>query len=157
MLIRNLMTKDVITCDATETLNDAAQRMWERDIGALPVVDERGIAIAMLTDRDIAMAGYTQGRPPREIGVRTAMSPRLLTVGPDDHVDEARAIMSEHGVRRVPVIDHQGRPVGMVTLTDLARHFDGGRTGITAGSIAHTLHRISQPREPASVRRLAVI
>ena len=76
--VREVMTKDVLTCSVSDRLNRAAQLMWESDCGCIPIVEEHGMLVGMLTDRDICMAAYTSGKPLSEISVTSAMS----TAGP---------------------------------------------------------------------------
>ena len=73
MKVEQLMSRDVKTCQATEMLNRAAQLMWENDCGCVPVVDEDGRAVGMITDRDVCMAAYTQGRLLDALPVASAM------------------------------------------------------------------------------------
>ncbi len=146
MLIKDIMTPNPITCCDTDSLNDAAQRMWEQDVGAIPVVDESGMATGMLTDRDIAMAAYIQGRPPASIPVQTAMAKMLHTVRPDEDVRAAHQAMREHQVRRLPVVDAEGKPVGIIALNDIARRLGTGRSAIPADDIAQTLRDLCRPR-----------
>ena len=61
MLVKQIMTGDPVTCARHQTLNDAARQMWDHDVGAVPIVDEQGEAVGVITDRDICMAAYTQG------------------------------------------------------------------------------------------------
>jgi CBS-domain-containing membrane protein len=121
MKVSEIMTRDVLRCSTTDSLERAAQVMWEHDLGALPVLDARGVTVAMVTDRDACMAAYTQGKPLREIPVMSAASQGVRSVHPDDPVEVAQAIMKMHRVRRLPVIDVGGNCVGMVSLADMLR------------------------------------
>jgi CBS domain-containing protein len=120
MRIEQVMHDCVVTCGMDDRLGTAARLMWDQDCGALPVLDRDGRVVAMITDRDICMAAYTQGRRLDEIPVNTAMSRELVTCSPDDSIGNAEKLMSEHQVRRLPVVDPEGRPLGIVTLNDLA-------------------------------------
>jgi CBS domain-containing protein len=82
MFARHLMTP-AISCHVNDTLNIAAQRMWDADIGALIVVNDDGKVTGVLTDRDICMATFTQGRAPSEILVNSAMSSHVVPASPD--------------------------------------------------------------------------
>jgi CBS-domain-containing membrane protein len=124
--------------------------MWDGDIGAMPVVDSLGNPTGVITDRDIAMAAYTQGRPLSQITVRTAMSREIHTVGQNDTVNHAQVTMQHHHIRRLPVIDPKGQVVGIVTITDLARCVRStSKTGLTAPDVVYTLCTISAPRSEA--------
>ena len=102
-------------------LDQAARLMWDGNCGSVPIVDGTGRAIAMLTDRDICMAAYTQGKPLHEISVGIAMSKSLQSCALEDTIEHVERLMAEHQIRRIPVLDPAGRPVGMLSLSDLAR------------------------------------
>jgi CBS domain-containing protein len=121
MKVGELMTHPVHTCSPDDTLHTAARLMWEHDCGSIPVVDRDGRVIAMLTDRDICMAAYTQGRPLSSVQVRSAMSRSLFSCSPDATVGDAESIMRASQVRRLPVIDAENRLVGIISLGDIAR------------------------------------
>jgi len=148
MNVSEWMSQGAYTCTPSDTLDHAAKLMWEHDVGALPVVTNDGRTVGMITDRDICMAAYTQGRPLAEITVGVAASRNLVAVHPEDDVDLARVLMETARIRRLPVIDHYGRPVGLVGLADMARNVSSTSKpdGITADAIARTLASVSQAR-----------
>lgn len=119
MRAQQVMSKSLVTCFLEDDLNRAAQLMWEHDCGVVPVIDGDGHAVGMLTDRDICMAAYTQGNALREIAVTSAMSKRLYGCRPDDTLDQVQAIMRENKVRRLPVLDREDRPIGIISFSDL--------------------------------------
>lgn len=151
MKIAELMTKGAMTCSQTDTLDRAAQIMWEHDCGAVPVVDDYGSTVGIVTDRDICMAAYTQGRPLSEIPISVAASRSVIAASPEDSVESAAQLMQTHQIRRVPILNGQGEPVGILGIGDLARHATGIRKmdGVSADLIARTLAAVSQPRERA--------
>jgi CBS-domain-containing membrane protein len=118
--VSDVMTAVVHTCRAEDTLERAAQLLWEHDCGCLPVVDLEGVAQSMITDRDICMAAYTAGRPLAELRVADSMSSSLVTCAPGDGLATAAARMAEHQVRRLPVIDEAGRVQGLLSVNDTA-------------------------------------
>ena len=120
MNIADLMTRDVAACRTTDSLNRAAQLMWERRCGCVPVLDEHDSVAGIVTDRDVCMAAYTQGRRIDDIAVTTAMSRPVWTCAPSASVDDAEDLMMAHGVRRLVVIE-EGRLCGVVSLDDIAR------------------------------------
>lgn len=154
MKIGELMTRGALTCSSGDTLDRAAQIMWERDCGAVPVTDERGRVVGVLTDRDICMAAFTQGRPLGEISVSIAASKTLVSASPDEEAIDVASRMQAHQVRRIPVTDGDGAVLGMIGLGDLARHVAlGGETdGLSSDAIARTLAAISQPRALAPAK-----
>ncbi|MGH7298547.1 MAG: CBS domain-containing protein [Polyangiaceae bacterium] len=121
MFIRNLMSPQVHSCRSEETLDVAARSMWEHDCGALPIVDAKGDPVGMLTDRDICMAAYTQGKGLRDIRVAVAGSFPAYSVSADGPVRWAYAVMKLHRVRRLQVVDLGGNLVGVLSLADIAR------------------------------------
>jgi CBS domain-containing protein len=118
--VETLMSQEVRTCRPTDSLHFAARLMWDHDCGCVPIVDEN-LVIGMLTDRDICMAAYMQGRSLPELTVEGAMSKHVYFCHPDDLLSEAEQIMAGHRVRRLPVLDKGGRLVGILSLSDLAR------------------------------------
>jgi len=127
MKIRDLMTKKVASVRATDSTALAARLMWDCDCGAVPVLDGDGRAIAMITDRDICMAALMRDRPPSAIAVSEAMSRELQCCGPDDSVAAAEELMRRHQIRRVPIVDRDGRPLGLLSLADIVRATDRHR------------------------------
>ncbi|HKO93436.1 MAG TPA: CBS domain-containing protein [Polyangiaceae bacterium] len=119
--VGSVMTRNVVTCTGSDTLHRAAQLMWDRDCGAIPVVDAHGRAVGLVTDRDLCMAAYTRGRPLSAISVSSLLSARLYTCTVTTSLDEAIARMAAHRVRRLVVVDAKDQKlVGMLALADLA-------------------------------------
>jgi CBS domain-containing protein len=148
MRIDKVMHQPVVTCSVADRLDTAARLMWEKDCGALPVVEADGRVIAMITDRDICMAAYTKGLPLNAIPVRSAMSDQLFACHPEDSVSEAEKRMGEKQVRRLPVVDADGRVVGILTLNDLAREaarFSGARVQDANLALVRTLTEVGAP------------
>ena len=131
MKIRDFMTQGVHTVRPDDTLDTAAGRMWAHDCGSLPVVDVSGRVIAMVTDRDVCMAAYTQGKRLSSIRVATAMSRGVVTCYSEDAPIAAERKMREQQVRRLPVMDNRGRLVGIVSLNDIALEAAGDSTETT--------------------------
>jgi len=144
MLIRDIMSTDVQTCRAHESLNAAAQKMWEADIGALPVLDDKERAVGMLTDRDICMAAYTRGLPLWQIFAAQAMSSSIVTCRPTDTIDDAEELMRGNAIRRLAVVDEGRRVVGVVSMNDLARAASRAHRG--QGKLVTTMAAIGRPR-----------
>jgi len=121
--VGSIMTRNVFSCSGNDTLHRAAQIMWDRDCGAVPVVDAAGRAVGLVTDRDLCMAAYTRGRPLAAISVSSLLSGKLHTCAASTSLDEAVARMRTQRVRRLVVVDPKDqRLVGMLALADLARH-----------------------------------
>lgn len=149
MKVGDIMTRAVRRVSVDANLNDALAQMWEGDVGALPVVDDEGVVVGMVTDRDAAMAMFLQGRPPAAVPVRSVMSRPVWAADADDPVAQAEELMRTKQVRRLPVTDALGGLVGMVALSDLARAAATGVWSVAAGHVARSLSAISRPRSPA--------
>lgn len=151
MDVGQLMSKDPATCRTTDSLAKAAQLMWDCDCGSVPVVDENGQLAGMITDRDICMAAFTQHRAPDDLGVADAMSKQVYSCRMDDALSTAEELMSVKQIRRVPVVDDDNRPIGMLSLNDLIRYAEASvehREGLEH-EVAETLASISQPQPRA--------
>lgn len=151
MRAQDLMSSPAITCHVDDPLSVAAARMWDADIGVLPVVDNDGKVTGMITDRDICMAAYTQGRALDESLVKSAMAKHLVSAGPDANVKDIEDLMAKHQVRRIPIVDDDGKPLGVVSMNDLAIESVQPDTAMKHGpsKVAHTLAAVCQPRSRA--------
>lgn len=118
MKVQECMTREVRIVDPDETLEDAARAMAEIDAGILPV-GENDRLIGIVTDRDIAIRGVGRGREPGA-KVRDVMSPEVRYCFESDDIEDVLNNMAEIRVRRLPVLDHDKRLVGVVSITDLA-------------------------------------
>jgi CBS domain-containing protein len=164
MQIKEIMSHPAVTCPATSTLDQVARLMWEFDCGIIPVVNDDGRLEGVVTDRDICMAAYTQGRALPAIAVTTAMARKTVAVHADDTVDQAEELMRASQVRRLPVLDEDGRPAGLVSLNDLARLAARARKSGVDRELVQTLAAVCQPRalgtpigQRASVTRPALV
>jgi len=123
------------------TVREAAERMKMLDVGALPVVDNDDL-VGMLTDRDITIRSVAEGHDPRTDRVRHIMTPQVDYCFEDNDVADAAELMRQKQVRRLPVLNHAKRLVGMVALGDLA--VEGGAEPLAS----HALEGISAPSSP---------
>jgi len=148
--VEEIMSKNLHACRAAETLDCAARMMWEHDVGSIPIVDDDGHVIGIVTDRDACMAAYTQGKRLDEIGVEAVMAKQIVTVRPTDSVDRAERAMRDAQVRRVPVVDAEQRLVGILSQNDLIRESVRARPGknheVPPEEVAATLAEIGRPR-----------
>jgi CBS domain-containing protein len=153
MAIADLMSRNVATCKADDRLDAAAKLMWDLDIGCVLVVEDQQHVIGIITDRDICMAAFTQGKAPQHVFVREAMAREVYSCLPDDNLAEAEEIMRKRRVRRLPVVDLDGRLIGLISLNDLARESARQQTRVqkdlTPLDVSATLAAICQPRHPA--------
>lgn len=118
MKIRDIMTTDVEIAEPDDTLDDIASMMRNLDVGAIPVVED-GELIGIVTDRDIVVRCVADGKDPSEVAVDEIISGDLQTIAPDADVKQARRIMAEQQIRRLPVVE-DGKLVGMVSIGDIA-------------------------------------
>lgn len=146
--VEHLMTREQVKCcSPQDTLNQAANLLWDHDCGALPVVEDDRV-IAMLTDRDICMAAYLQNRPLTDLPVSSAMSRDVYSCSAEDSLEEAQRLMQEHQVRRIPVTDDEGRLIGVVSLNDVVRDAAHDGSPERALQLVQTLDAIGERRQP---------
>jgi CBS domain-containing protein len=127
---RDIMSPDATCVGENETLLDAARRLAELDVGALPICGEDDRLKGMLTDRDIVVKALAQGKDPASTraGELGQGDGKTVTIGADDSIDEALRTMTEHKVRRLPVIDGK-RLVGIISQADIATNIDEEKVG----------------------------
>jgi CBS domain-containing protein len=151
MKVEQIMVRNVKTCRQDDMLNSAAQLMWENDCGCVPVVssDGTGAVVGVVTDRDVCMAAYTQGKRLFEISVTTAMAHKVISCRVSDDLKQVEYSMRESRIRRLPVLDAYGRLQGIISLDDIAREAEQERLGgkeKESIEVAHTLAEICEPR-----------
>lgn len=150
MRVEEIMSKPAITCRSTDSLNKAAELMWHYDCGVIPVVDHDNRLVGIVTDRDVCMAAYTQGRLLSVIPVSTAMATQVFSCGPGDAIESVERLMKEKQVRRIPVVDGQNAPIGLVSLNDLVRGAAIAEQGNgTQREVVEMLSGICSPRQQA--------
>jgi CBS domain-containing protein len=127
---RDIMSPDATCVGENETLLDAARRLAELDVGALPICGEDDRLKGMLTDRDIVVKALAQGKDPgtTRAGELGQGDGKTITIGADDSIDEALRTMTEHKIRRLPVIDGK-RLVGIISQADIATNIDEEKVG----------------------------
>jgi CBS domain-containing protein len=134
--VRDVMTAGVRTVSGSQSLSDAAEVMRGEDVGSVPVVEEGRLA-GIITDRDIVTRAVAERRDPQTVKVDEVTSRELVTVEPDQDLDEALALMARHQVRRLPVVE-EGRLVGMLAQADVALEAKEKKVG-------ETIEEISKP------------
>jgi CBS domain-containing protein len=125
--IKEVMTRDVRACEPNATVADAAKVMAQEDVGPVPIVED-GRLVGIVTDRDIVVRVVAEGRDPNATTVKEIASTELVTVAPDDDLDEALHLLAERQVRRLPVVEGD-RLVGIVAQADIARLGKDKKTG----------------------------
>src|SRR5881398_1517790 len=126
--VQKLMTSNPCSIDSDKSVAYAAKMMRDEDVGLAPIVEGDRL-VGTLTDRDIAIRVVAEGRDPQSTPVREVASKDLVTVDPQQDLDEALRLMAQHQVRRLPVVEEDGRLVGVVAQADVARHGDDTKTG----------------------------
>jgi CBS domain-containing protein len=127
-IIKDVMTSNPCTIDAEKSVAYAAKMMREEDVGLAPIVEGDKL-IGMLTDRDIAIRVVAEGRNPDQVKVADVASKQVVTIDPQQDLDEALRIMAKHQVRRLAVLEEDGKLVGVVAQADIAREGDDMQTG----------------------------
>ena len=143
------MNQPPVTCPIDGTLDQPARLMWEFDCGFIPVVSDDGRLAGVVTDRDICMATYFQGKPLGHIPVGIAMAHAVIAVHADDTVEQAEVLMRDNQIRRLPVVDNDGRPVGVVAMNDLARLASRVNRSAIDREVVQTLAAVSSRHRPA--------
>lgn len=148
MQIAEVMTQELVSCVPGCTAQAAAEMMRQHDVGILPVVFNRFSRklLGVITDRDLSLAVVASGHP-AQVEVQECMSASVVTCSPSDDVQSALHLMQEHQVRRLPVVDAEGRLVGLLSLADLIRH-----GAIDPKDLYLTLRRICEVRSKKADR-----
>jgi len=154
MKVERVMSRNVRACSPEESLSAAARIMWERDCGCVPVMetlhDGPSRVVGIVTDRDVCMAAYTQGRPLAEIPVKGLLPEHVVTCQPSDSVEVALGMMRAHQLHRLPVVDADGRLLGILSLADVAREAAREKSqwkkAVSTTDVGRTVEAISEPR-----------
>ena len=135
--VQEVMTSNPTSVEANSPVIDAARIMKQEDVGIVPVVEGDRLA-GTVTDRDIALRVVAEGKDPQSTSVREIASTDLVTVDPQQDLDEALRLMASHQIRRLPVVEEGGKLVGIVAQADVAREANDKQTG-------ELVEEISQP------------
>lgn len=139
MNISEIMTSEPACCKKDASLRDAARLMVENDCGEIPVVDDDGGLVGVVTDRDVCCRAVADGKS-ADTRVEEIMTRSVITVTPDIELEDCLATMEQNQIRRVPVIDDDGKCCGMVSQADIARTGGDSRT-------AELVAKISRPQQ----------
>lgn len=131
------MSEKVTSASADASLRAIAQMLKAGDIGILPIVDDGGKLLGLVTDRDIVVRAVAEGSDVKTTTVGDIMTTELYTAGPDDFAFEAVRTMGDRKVRRVPIVDDDGVLVGIVSIADIALEMEDEK------EVAETLEEIS--------------
>ena len=154
MKVLDVMTPGPLTCAPETTIAEAGHLMWEGDCGVLPIVRD-GTVTGIVTDRDLFIALATRDVRASELTVGAVARAQPVTCVARDDVHQAMAAMKAHRVRRLPVLDDNGKVAGMVSMNDLLLAASPS-TSITDDQIVATLQTISEHPLPVPVARLTM-
>ena len=133
--IQDLMTTNPRTVTPDATIMEAATIMRDEDTGVVPIVEGDRL-VGTLTDRDIVTRVVAEGRDPQSVAVREVASTGLVTIDPQQDLDEALQLMASNKVRRLPVVEQDGRLVGVLAQADIAREAKEEQTGALVEEIS---------------------
>ncbi|HEX6640293.1 MAG TPA: CBS domain-containing protein [Thermoanaerobaculia bacterium] len=128
MNVRDAMTPDPVTCESTTPLRLVATIMVDHDCAAIPILSS-GEVVGIVTDRDIACRAVARGWNAAELPASAVMSAPLVAVHPDEDFEDAAQVMKENHVHHLPVIDDDGRLLGIVAQSDLGRRMTNRELG----------------------------
>lgn len=151
MKVKEVMTPDVKAIWSTESLADAAREMWEHDCGVLPIIKDGQKVVGMITDRDICMATAMRDRTPSQISVEEVMNSMIYSATPEDEITHALETMREHKVRRLPVLNPEGKLEGIVSMNDIvlkAKSRNGKKAEIDYADVVKTYQAICEHPVP---------
>jgi CBS domain-containing protein len=146
MQLNRIMTGYVEVIAPERSIQEAAEQMRCLDVGVLPVCD-RDRLVGIITDRDLVVRALADGGDPKRITVEEIMTRQPVYCFEDQDVEQAERVMEKNQIRRLPVLDHDNRIVGIVSLGDLAIRDDEKRAGVTLERVSEHSRRVfSTPR-----------
>lgn len=149
MKVDHLMNSSVQTCSPEDNLAEVVSVLWHNDCGAVPVVGDDGKMVGIITDRDICMALSTNPRPAGDVVVKEVMCSKVHSCQASDNIHEAMETMKVSRVRRLPVIDDEGKLEGMLSMSDVILHAEpvGKKRspGVTCVDVVATLKGVCEP------------
>ncbi len=144
MKVRDVMTTNVATVAPEKTVSDTARVMQAHNVGAVPVCQQNGIVVGIVTDRDIVVRCIANNGDPKTTQVKDVMTQEVITASPDLDTEEAARTMAQYKIRRLPVVEN-GTLVGVISIGDLAtRHLLQDEAG-------EALSEISEPSKPMNL------
>jgi CBS domain-containing protein len=148
MLVSDIMTLDPNCCAPECTAQEAARRMHALSLGALLVIDGAGKLVGIVTDRDLCMGVLPEACAAQEVTIAACMTTAVASCAAGEPVERALAIMREHRVRRLPVIDSVGRALGIISLSDIVRY-----AALPEAEVVAAVARICEPRSSSRRRK----
>ncbi len=156
MRVKDVMMGTPASCTPETNLGTAVEIMWQRNCGILPVIDEEKKVVGVVTDRDICIALGTRNQLPGEISVSQVAFGKPYTCKPEEDVRTALATMIQGKVRRLPVINSEGKLEGILSMDDVVLHSDARITGkvseLSHDNVVETLKMVYAPQLPRVVQ-----
>jgi CBS domain-containing protein len=153
MKVKDLMTQAAVCCAPGANVGEAVELMWVHNCGMLPVVGTGGKLEGIVTDRDISIAMGTRNRLAGGLTVGEIATKNVVTCKPEDEIHEALQVMADKQVRRLPVVNEEGIPQGILSMDDVITHGDlnkwQGCCELSAEEIIRALKRLYRQRAPA--------
>jgi CBS domain-containing protein len=157
MKVQDIMTHSAVCCSPDTNVGAAVELMWKHNCGMLPVVGADGKIEGIITDRDICIAMGTRNRLPGSVTAGEIATKKVYTCGPDDEIHEALETMAEQQVHRLPVVDKQGVPQGILSMDDILVHADlnkwEDRCELSSEEVIRSLKRLHGQQFPLAHTR----
>ncbi|HEY2118585.1 MAG TPA: CBS domain-containing protein [Candidatus Acidoferrum sp.] len=160
MKVKDVMMRTPYACHLDTNLGAATELMWKGNCGFLPVLDSTGKIRAVLTDRDICIALGTRNVLPGAVTVAQVIHDKLFTCSPEDNLHDALRIMRDGHVRRLPVINHDSKVIGIISMHDILLHAEPVRFGkepeLSSDEVVSTYRLILQRDLPVAPKMATV-
>lgn len=157
MKVIDVMTGTPASCTLATNLGAAVELLWNHNCGILPVLDSQQKVVGVVTDRDLCIALGTRNRLPGEITVGEVTTGKVFACRPNDDIGTAMATMGQAKVRRLPVINSEGRLEGLLSMDDVVLHAKPGKLGspgeLPYDEVADTFKKIYEPAVPELMRK----
>lgn len=144
MKVQDVMTREVGFCRAEDNLAGAANIMWDKDCGAVPIVDAENRVVGMITDRDVCIAVATRDARASEIGVAEFCREKIIACAPDDKLKDVLKKMAKNQVKRLPVVSQNQELIGIISITDILLSTDNDKK--LKKTLVFALTEISKPQ-----------
>ena len=144
MKVQAIMTTDIGFCNLADNLTKAAEIMWQKDCGVVPIVDEDRKVVGMITDRDICIATATRNQTPSDIAAQEMINGEVICCAADDKIETALKKMKKNQLKRLPITDANGELVGILSIADVLSC--GRKAKKLRKQIYSTLKAIGTPR-----------
>jgi CBS domain-containing protein len=161
MNVKDVMTTTPAYCTPETNLGAVVEIMWNRNCGFLPVIDQDKKVVSIITDRDICIAVGTRNILPGQLTVADVATQRAICCGMNDDARSALTKMAESRVRRLPVINAEGKLTGVISMDDIIEGTQVKRTvsrdGLTSEEVMSSLKQIYEPQLPARVSKKTAV